>query len=75
MILGQSTATAAVLAMDGKRAVQDVPYEELRKRLLADGQVLVRNGTALLSRIVALVISALSVTSIAPQAAFLLSSM
>ena len=40
MVLGQSAATAAVLAIDGERAVQDVPYGELRQRLLADGQVL-----------------------------------
>ncbi len=40
MILGQSAATAASLALDGGIAVQDVDYEELRKRLLADGQVL-----------------------------------
>ena len=40
MILGQSAATAAVLAMDGKLAVQDVPYDRLRARLVADGQVL-----------------------------------
>ncbi|MEZ5353386.1 MAG: FAD-dependent oxidoreductase [Bryobacteraceae bacterium] len=40
MILGQSAATAAVLAIDGKLAVQDVPYQKLRARLLADGQVL-----------------------------------
>ncbi|HWL17341.1 MAG TPA: FAD-dependent oxidoreductase [Opitutus sp.] len=40
MILGQSAATAAVLAIDGKLAVQDVPYGKLRERLLADGQVL-----------------------------------
>ena len=40
MILGQSAATAAVLAMDGKLAVQDVPYAELRKELLSDHQVL-----------------------------------
>jgi hypothetical protein len=40
MILGQSAATAAVLAIDGKMAVQDVPYEKLRVRLLTDGQVL-----------------------------------
>jgi len=40
MILGQSAATAASLAIDGKLAVQDVPYDELRKHLLADGQVL-----------------------------------
>jgi len=40
MILGQSAATAAVMAIDGKLAVQDVPYEQLKARLLADGQVL-----------------------------------
>lgn len=40
MILGQSAATAAVLALDGGIAVQDVPYDQLRARLLADGQVL-----------------------------------
>jgi hypothetical protein len=40
MILGQSAATAAVLAIDGNLAAQDVPYAALRARLLADGQVL-----------------------------------
>ena len=40
MILGQSAATAAALAMDGNHAVQDVPYAQLRERLLRDGQVL-----------------------------------
>ena len=40
MILAQSAATAASMAIDGKIAVQDVDYEKLRERLLADGQVL-----------------------------------
>jgi hypothetical protein len=40
MILGQSAATAASLAIDEGIAVQEVPYEKLRARLLADGQVL-----------------------------------
>jgi hypothetical protein len=40
MILGQSAATAAAMAIDGKTAVQDVPYAKLRERLLKDGQVL-----------------------------------
>jgi hypothetical protein len=40
MILGQSAATAAVQAIDGGVAVQDVDYAKLRERLLADGQVL-----------------------------------
>lgn len=40
MILGQSAATAAVLALDRGAAVQDVDYATLRDRLLHDGQVL-----------------------------------
>ncbi|MGD8499418.1 MAG: FAD-dependent oxidoreductase [Phycisphaerales bacterium] len=40
MILGQSAATAAVLAIDKSINVQDVDYVRLRGRLLADGQVL-----------------------------------
>ncbi|PAZ03078.1 MAG: FAD-dependent oxidoreductase [Opitutia bacterium AMD-G3] len=42
MILGQSAATAASLAIDQKIAVQDVPYADLSAKLLADGQVLDR---------------------------------
>jgi len=44
MILGQSAATAAGLAIDGNLAVQDVPYVKLRERLLQDGQVLERGS-------------------------------
>ena len=44
MILGQSAATAAALAMDAGQTVQDVPYEKLRERLMADGQVLHSKG-------------------------------
>ncbi|MEY5008925.1 MAG: Xanthan lyase precursor [Verrucomicrobiota bacterium] len=44
MILGQSAATAASLAIRNGVAVQDVPYAELRSRLLADGQVLEYSG-------------------------------
>ena len=40
MILGQSAATAAVMAIEKGLAVQDVPYAELRGRLEKDGQVL-----------------------------------
>ena len=40
MILGQSAATAAALALDGKSSVQKLPYETLRARLLADKQIL-----------------------------------
>ncbi|HEY2410689.1 MAG TPA: FAD-dependent oxidoreductase [Pirellulaceae bacterium] len=46
MILGQSAATAAALAIDAKQAVQDVPYAKLRERLLADGQILESTSTA-----------------------------
>ncbi|MFK3979103.1 FAD-dependent oxidoreductase [Micromonospora sp. NPDC050397] len=41
MILGQSAATAAVLALGTGTALQDVDYPQLRTRLLADGQLLV----------------------------------
>ena len=40
MILGQSAATAAVLAMDDDVAVQKLDYAKLQKHLLADGQIL-----------------------------------
>lgn len=40
MVLGQSGAVAAAIAIDGKMAVQDVPYEKLRMRLLELKQVL-----------------------------------
>ena len=41
MILGQSAATAAVLAMDAtNQPLQKLSYPKLRERLLADGQVL-----------------------------------
>ncbi len=40
MILGQSAAAAACLAIDAGCAVQEVDYPKLRARLLEDGQVL-----------------------------------
>ena len=40
MILGQSAATAAALALDEGIDVQEVPYADLEARLLEDGQVL-----------------------------------
>jgi hypothetical protein len=40
MILGQSAATAAVMALERGVALQDLPYADLRARLVADGQVL-----------------------------------
>ncbi len=46
MILGQSAATAAVLALEQGLSVQDLPYASLRERLLADGQVLEYQGQA-----------------------------
>ena len=42
MILGQSAAAAASLAIDGKCSVQAVPYPALREALLKQGQVLGR---------------------------------
>ena len=38
MILGQSAGTAASLAIEARVPVQDVDYEKLRARLLADKQ-------------------------------------
>ena len=40
MVLGQSAATAASMAIDENVAVQDVDYPKLREKLLADGQKL-----------------------------------
>ena len=40
MILGESAATAASMALDATTTVQNVPYPQLRARLLADGQIL-----------------------------------
>ena len=43
-------ATAAVMAIDAGQAVQDLPYEKLRARLLADKQVLEYPATAKVKR-------------------------
>ena len=40
MVLAHSAATAAAIAIDRGVSVQNVPYAELRERLLKDGQVL-----------------------------------
>ena len=40
MVLGQSSATAAVLAIDDNVPVQAVSYDKLKARLLKDGQAL-----------------------------------
>lgn len=45
MIMGQSAATAAALAVEHRVAVQEVPYVALRSKLLADGQILAWQGT------------------------------
>lgn len=39
-VLGQSAGTAAAMAIDRNCGVQEVPYAELKSRLLKDGQVL-----------------------------------
>jgi len=44
MILGQSAATAAAIAIDEGAGLRDVDYAQLRERLLADGQVLEYTG-------------------------------
>lgn len=44
MVLGQSTATAAVMAIDAKTSVQKVDVKKLQERLLADKQVLAWTG-------------------------------
>ena len=40
MVLGQSAATAAALAIEQKIALQDVPYSKLKTKLLEQGQLL-----------------------------------
>jgi len=40
MILGQSAAIAACLAIDNQIAVQDVVYDTLCEQLMIDGQIL-----------------------------------
>jgi len=42
MILGQSAATAAVMALDKGIAVQDLQYGDLKAQLIKDGQILVK---------------------------------
>ena len=45
MILGQSAATAAAIALDGGLAVQEIDYDALAARLTADRQVLASTTT------------------------------
>lgn len=40
MVLGQSSATAAVLAIENNSTLQALDYEQIKQRLLADNQVL-----------------------------------
>ena len=40
MVMGQSAATAAALAIDGNTTVQSIDYAKLKMQLLKDGQVL-----------------------------------
>ena len=40
MILGQSAATAAAMAIDDQLAVQEVPYPKLKEQLEKDNQIL-----------------------------------
>ncbi len=51
MILGHSAAAAAVIAIDDKISVQEVPYPKLREQLLKDGQVLEATGLDLGGRL------------------------
>ena len=44
MVLGQSSATAAVMAIDENISVQKVDYAKLRERLISDKQVLAWTG-------------------------------
>ena len=43
MILGQSAGTVAAMALEKKKSIHELTYEEIRKKLLADGQVLEYN--------------------------------
>jgi hypothetical protein len=45
MVLGQSSATAAVLAIDGQTSVQKVDIKKLQERLKADKQILEWTGS------------------------------
>ena len=45
MVLGQSCATAASLAIDLGVSVQEIPYEKLQARLVEDGQILEHAGS------------------------------
>jgi hypothetical protein len=42
MILGQSAGTMATLALEKEKLIHDLEYEEIKAKLLSDGQVLSR---------------------------------
>ena len=45
MVLGQSSATAACMAIDAQSSVQDIDFNALKKRLTDDGQTLEWSGS------------------------------
>jgi hypothetical protein len=40
MILGQSAGTVAAMAVEGEKDIHDLKYEEIRKKLVTEGQIL-----------------------------------
>ena len=40
MILGQSAGTVASLALKSKKNIHDLTYDEIKKQLISDGQIL-----------------------------------
>jgi hypothetical protein len=40
MILGQSAGTVAAMAVDKRKSIYDLRYEEIRAKLESDGQIL-----------------------------------
>lgn len=67
MVTSQSAATAACLAMDEHAAVQQVNYGQLKKRLLADGQILAAPVSASHLGAAGVAVSPLAKQTTAPQ--------
>jgi hypothetical protein len=40
MILGQTAGTVAAMAIDRRKSIYDLEYEEIKTRLESDGQIL-----------------------------------
>jgi hypothetical protein len=40
MILGQTAGTVAAMAIDRRKSIYDLGYEEIKTRLESDGQIL-----------------------------------